>query len=120
MSVICIRGAITVNNNIKEEIYDATERMLNKIISDNNLDINDIINITFTATKDLDTAYPAVAARKIGIVNAALMCVQELNVIGSLEKVIRVAVLTNSNMAQKEAKHVYLEKATALRPDLSK
>lgn len=120
MSIICIRGAITVNNNIKEEIYNATEKMMNEIINHNDLDSEDIISITFTATKDLDTAYPAVAARKLGIVNAALMCVQELNVIGSLEKVIRVAVLINSEKTQKEAKHVYLEKATALRPDLLK
>lgn len=120
MSVVCIRGAITVEKNDKEEIYDASYRMIKEIIDRNNLNIDDIISVTFTATKDLDQAYPAVSARKLGIVDASLMCVQELYVEGSLNMVIRASLMAESSLKQKEVKHVYLERATVLRPDLSK
>ena len=120
MSIICIRGAITVKNNEKEEIWDASEKMIKEIIERNDIEIEDIISITFTATKDLTKAYPAVAARKLGIVDAALMCVQELYVEGSLPMAVRAAVTVKSEKSQKEAKHVYLEGATVLRPDLAK
>ena len=52
MSVVCIRGAITVEKNDKEEIYDASYRMIKEIIERNDLNVDNIISITFTATKD--------------------------------------------------------------------
>ena len=88
----CIRGAITAEENSKACIWENTKIMLNEIIKQNNLNIDDIVSIFFTCTRDLDEAYPAVAARELGIVDAALMCVQELYVKGSLEMFIRVAV----------------------------
>ena len=74
--VCCIRGAITINENTKEDVYSNTEEMLKSIIDENKLDISQIISIVFTATRDIDSAYPAVVARKLGIVDASLMCVQ--------------------------------------------
>ena len=93
--MICIRGAITVEENSKREILENTKKMLFAIIERNELKIEDIIQIQFTMTKDLDAVYPAVAAREIGITDAALMCMQELYVQDSLEKCIRCAVLCN-------------------------
>ena len=116
MSVVCIRGAITVEKNDKEEIYNASYRMIKEIIERNNLNIDDIISVIFTATKDLDQAYPAVSARKLGIVDASLMCVQELYVEGSLNMVIRASLMAESSLKQKEVRHVYLERAAVLRP----
>ncbi len=118
--MFCVRGATTVTQNEKNEILNATAEMIQFIIAYNNLEISDIIQIQFTMTKDLDATYPAVAARQIGITEAALMCVQELYVVGSLEKCIRCAVLCDGEKKQKEVKHVYLEGAKGLRPDLNK
>ncbi len=119
MSIINIRGAITAENT-KDDILDKTEKMLISIIDENGLKIDDILSILFTATKDLDKVYPAVAARRIGITRAALMCMQEMYVEGSLEKCIRVMVTVKSEKEQKEANHVYLGEAERLRPDLKK
>ena len=116
----CIRGAITVKNNEKHEMLEATRQMLNEIIDVNNINKKDIISITFTATRDLDAVYPAVAAREIGITQASLMCVQEMYVRGSLEKCIRVSVMVESDLKQKDAKHIYLGEAVRLRPDLKR
>ena len=117
--MICIRGAITVEENSKREILESTKKMLFAIIERNELKIEDIIQIQFTMTKDLDAVYPAVAAREIGITDAALMCMQELYVQDSLEKCIRCAVLCNIEKKQRDIFRVYLAGAKSLRPDLA-
>ena len=117
--VVCIRGAITAQNT-EIDMLEKTREMLTEIIERNSLEIDDIISITFTATKDLDKVYPAVVARKMGITDAALMCVQEMYVEGSMVKCIRVALLAQSHKKQKDVSHVYLGGAKVLRPDIAK
>ena len=116
--VCCIRGAITINENTKGDVYSNTEEMLKTIIDENGLDISQIISIVFTATRDIDAAYPAVVARKLGIVDASLMCVQEMYVENSLKMCIRAMVMVETNKKQNEMKNIYLKGATVLRPDL--
>lgn len=114
-----IRGAITVENNNKDEILKATEALLEAIISTNRLELEQIISIIFSATNDLDAAYPAVAARTLAITEASLLCVQEMNVENSLRKCIRILMHVDSQLKQSEMLHVYLKDAAVLRPDIS-
>lgn len=118
MSTKTIRGAITAENTA-ESIIENTRVMLDEIIKRNNIDIKDIVSVIFTATKDLTKAYPAVAARQLGITQAGLMCMQEMFVEGSLEKCIRVLLMVEMNSSS-EVTHVYLKEAERLRPDLVK
>ncbi len=117
MSVATIRGAITTDNSTVDILRDTTI-MLEEIISANGLDLGDITSILFTATKDLTSTYPAVAARGLGITNASLMCMQEMFVENSLEKCIRCMVTVKTIKQQNEMVHVYLKGAKMLRPDL--
>lgn len=116
--MIAIRGAITVEANTAKHILEETKTLLQEIIERNNITNDQIISVTFTATKDLTAAYPAVAARDLGIVNAAILCLSEMEVEGSLTMCIRVMIQLNINLPQDQAKHVYLKGATVLRPDL--
>ncbi len=118
MTVRAIRGAITVEDNNKDEILAATKIMLNEIVEANNLDKNDIINVIFTVTKDLDAVFPAVAARQLGWNDIALTCLNEMDVKGSLEKCIRVLIFFNTDKKNSDINYVYLNKAKALRADL--
>ena len=118
MSVVCIRGAITVNENTKDEILNKTEILLKEINKLNNISNDNIISIIFTMTKDLNKVYPAVAARNIGIVQAGLLCHQELDIEGSIEKCIRVMYTCEVDFKQKDVKHIYLDGAKFLRPDI--
>lgn len=45
MRVLAIRGATTVENNCREEILKETKILLERIIEDNNLDIDDVISM---------------------------------------------------------------------------
>ena len=119
MPVRAVRGAITVENNTPEEILEETANMLKAIVEKNQIEKDDIISAFFSVTKDLDAAFPAAAARKIGWTDIALMCTNEIDVPGSLQKCIRVMVHFNTNKANSELVHVYMKGARALRPDLS-
>jgi chorismate mutase len=113
-----IRGAITVSENSKQAILEATEELLNTIIRANHLTDEEIISIIFTATDDLDKVYPALAARQLGLHLVPLLCFQEMKVINSLKKCIRVMVYIDRDCGFEEINHVYLRDAVILRPDL--
>lgn len=119
MSVRAIRGATTVCCNDSSEMLCATKELLEKISEINNLIQDDIVSAIFTVTKDLDAAFPAVAARQIGWTDVALMCMKEIDVPGSLEKCIRVIIHINTEKSNEDIKHVYLKGAKILRPDLN-
>jgi chorismate mutase len=76
-----------------------------------------VASVLFTATPDLDAAYPAVAARQLGWTETALLCVQEMAVRGSLPRCIRVLIHWNTDRSQDQLHHVYLREAKRLRPD---
>lgn len=118
MSTRAVRGATTVKENTREAILTETGFLLREMMEKNSLKNEDIICILFTATEDLNTAYPAAAARELGIVSAGLLDYPELKVKGGLKMCIRVLMLTEAIVAQSEIKHVYLNGAKILRTDL--
>ncbi len=110
-----IRGATTVENNSAEEIISATRELLNKIVTDNSIDTRDIAAVFFSATPDLNSAFPAKAAREIGWLDVPLFCQVEIDVPGSLGKCIRIMMLVNSTLEPEEIKHIYLKETIKLR-----
>ena len=122
MSCRGIRGAITVAHNNEKEILEATHTLLQEIVEKNTLSneniAEDMVSVIFTSTQDLNAAYPAVAARKMGWTNVPLLCMQEMAVAGSLKRCIRVLIHWNTNRLQSEMRHIYLGGAQVLRPDL--
>lgn len=119
MQIVSIRGATTVEENTVDSILDDTKELIQKIIEKNNIDMDRVISILFTVTTDLNKVAPAKAARELGFVNVGLMCVNEMVVEGSLDKCVRLMILYNSNINQRDVKHIYLKGAKVLRPDLS-
>ena len=118
--MICrgIRGATTVPENSAEAILEATRELLEHVIRENDVHEQDVASITFSATADLDAVYPAVAARQLGWTRTPLLCVQEMSVMGSLPRCIRILVHWNTPLTIDEIRHVYLHEAQTLRPDL--
>lgn len=117
-AVRSIRGAITAENT-PDDIKDATVELINKMLSENNIDINNICFVNFSATKDLNADYPAKYARiHCGFKNVPMMCFQEMHVENSLKNCIRILMVVNSDKQQNEFKHQYLKGAIVLRQDL--
>ncbi|MDO7905070.1 chorismate mutase [Paenibacillus sp. JX-17] len=115
-----IRGATTVNQNEEQEILSETLVLLREIVARNEIDPESVSNIWITMTQDLDAAFPAKAIRLMeGWQYVPLMCSVEVPVKGSLPQCIRLMVQVNTEKSQREIKHVYLNGARVLRPDLS-
>ena len=113
--VRAIRGATTSDNNTKDDIVEATREMLISLVEANDLKKEDVISAFFTTTKDLNTQFPAVAARKIGWTEVALMCSHEMFVPDAQEKCIRVMVHLNTDKSPHDINNVYLKDAVNLR-----
>ncbi|MGD0981775.1 MAG: chorismate mutase [Solirubrobacteraceae bacterium] len=115
--LFALRGATSVEANTAEAILAATETLMGELIERNQLEIERIVSCIFTATDDLDAAFPALAARRLGFERVPLLCTREINVPASLQSVIRV-LLHYYAPADHIARHVYLGAAQSLRTDL--
>jgi chorismate mutase len=110
-----LRGAITVADNDSEAILGATEELVHEVLERNGLRHEDVVSCIFTCTEDLNAAFPAEAARRLGLSAVPLLCAREIDVPGALPRVIRLMVHC---YMEGEAQHVYLREAEALRRDL--
>jgi len=120
MRCLGIRGAINVESNTEPAVLAAARQLLQEMAAQNQLEPSDLSAAFFTVTQDLNAAYPARAAREMGWDLVPLMCMQEMNVPGSLPLCLRVLLLWNTEKTQDQVHHVYLGSARALRPDLIK
>ena len=120
MTVRGLRGAITVEQDQREEILTATNLLLEELLKANpGLQPADIASVIFTLTPDLVSVFPAEAARQLGWSSVPLLCMQEIPVPGALPRCIRVLIHWNTGLSQAEIRPVYLRKAASLRPDLT-
>ncbi len=118
MAVRGIRGATTVDANTVESILQATRELLAAIVSANNVRPEDVASAIFTATPDLNAAFPARAAREFGWQHVPLLDAVEIAAAGGLPRTVRVLVHWNTDRPIYDVRHVYLRDAVRLRPDL--
>ena len=118
MPVRGIRGATTVTKNNKESILASTRELLLALRDANHFENQDIVSIFFSMTADLNTAFPAEAARQLGWEKVPLFGMQESYIEGGLGKCIRILIQINSNKTQDEIRYCYLHEARKLREDL--
>lgn len=119
MTMRGIRGAITVNADDANQIAGATQRLLAEMTAQNGVELEEIASVLFSVTTDLRAAFPALSAREMGWVHVPMLHFCEIEVPGSMPRVIRVLMHVNTRLRQDEIAHVYLEGARALRPDLA-
>jgi chorismate mutase len=112
------RGAIVVERDERETVLAATERLLSAMLERNGVGADDIVSVIFTATEDLRSAFPAEAARRMGLGWAPLLCTRELDVEGAMPRVIRILLHFHTERAPAEVEPVYLDGAEVLRDDL--
>jgi chorismate mutase len=118
MRLRAARGAIRVPSDDGDALLGSTERLLSAVLQRNRIDPEDLVSIMFTATDDLRAAFPAEAARRMGLGRVPLMCAQEIPVEGSMPSVIRILVHFHSDRTLEEVDHVYLDGAESLRDDV--
>lgn len=119
MSVRAIRGATQVVANSPEAIAAGVKELLTEILAANALIPSDVISVLFTASPDLNAAFPAAFAREVGFESVPLICAVEIDVPGALERTIRVMAHIETELSAKEISHIYLHGAKALRRDIA-
>lgn len=120
MRVRAARGAIVVDRDEPEVLFDATGRLLASVLERNGIEHDDLISVLFTVTDDLRSAFPAEAARRMGLGAVPLMCAREIPVEGSMPSVIRLLAHFHSERSLDQVVHVYLDGAESLRDDLDR
>ncbi len=118
MSLRGIRGATCLSENDAAEMSAAVAELLTAMMDRNGLDSAHVVSVILTGTPDLTCAFPAAGARGIGLVDVPLLCAQEMNVDGALERVVRVLMHVDTDMPRDAISHVYLRGAEVLRQDL--
>jgi len=116
--IAAARGAVQVAANRADDIREATARLLLALLEANRLTTSDIVSAVFTATPDLDADFPAHAARRLGWNDVPLLGAREMGVPGALPRIVRVLLTVRSTRGARLTP-VYLEGASALRPDLA-
>ena len=112
-----IRGATTSEGNSEKEIEVAVIELIDELIVRNNLNLNLLLSITFTVTKDLDACFPASVARKCrGLDSVAFLDCQQMYVPNDIDYCIRLMahVLLPNDVS---LNHPYLRGASKLRAD---
>ncbi|MCS6815353.1 MAG: chorismate mutase [Cyanobacteria bacterium] len=118
--VRAIRGATTAEANSAIAIREAVTELLDELETWNQLDLDEVISVTFSATRDLDALFPAAVAReRPGWSAIPLLDVQQMHVEGSLERCIRCLIHFNTPNPATSIYHPYLRGAVILRPDLA-
>jgi chorismate mutase len=117
-SVLALRGAITLERDEKDHLLERVERLLREMLERNEVDHDDLISILFTATDDVHSAFPALAARRMGLGDVPLICARELEIDGGMPMCVRILMHLQTSRTRSDLRHVYLEDARTLRDDL--
>lgn len=101
-------------------MLERVAEMVTDVMEANRLSVDDFISIIFTATSDLVSEFPAYAARQLGFSDVPLICTRELEIEGSMPRVVRLMAHVETEMARSEITHVFLHGAANLRRDLAR
>jgi len=114
-----IRGAVVVSSDDALQVKKVTLELFEAILEKNLLNVEDIAAVFITITPDIQSVFPAEAIREQEKFRyIPILCAQEAQVAGGLQRCIRIMVLANTPFDQETVRHVYLGEAKNLRKDL--
>ena len=87
MAVRAIRGAVQVDANESAAFLEGTSELVAEVMTRNRLTPDDVISVVFSATRDLNAEFPALAARKLGFQDVPLLCCAEIGRASCRERV---------------------------------
>ena len=120
MAARAVRGASQLEEATREHMVDRVAELVTDVMEANGLAVDDFISIIFTATSDLVSEFPAYAARQLGFSDVPLVCARELEIEGSMPRVVRLMAHVETDLPRSEITHAYLHGAANLRRDLAR
>jgi chorismate mutase len=119
VAVRAVRGATQLERDEREHLLERVAEMVLDVMRVNRLEVDDFISVVFTATSDLHSEFPAYAARRLGFTEVPLICARELEIEGSMARVVRMLAHVETDLSRADVTHVYLHGAASLRRDLT-
>ena len=120
MAVRAVRGATQLEQDERDHMLERVAEMVTDVMTSNGLAVDDFISVIFTATSDLVSEFPAYAARRLGFGEVPLLCARELEIGGSMPRVVRMMAHVETDLPRADITHVYMHGAAALRSDLTR
>ena len=120
VAVRAVRGATQLEADSREHMLERVAEMVTDVMTSNGLVVDDVISVIFTATSDLVAEFPAYAARRLGFGDVPLLCARELEIAGSLPRVVRMMAHIETDLPRADITHCYLHGAASLRSDLTR
>ncbi len=120
MATRAVRGATQLETDDREHLLERVAEMVLDVLESNGLVVDDFISVIFTATSDLVSEFPAYAARRLGFGDVPLLCARELEIEGSMPRVVRMLAHVETDLPRADVTHVYLHGAAQLRRDLTR
>jgi chorismate mutase len=116
-----LRGATTIDEDTPDHIAQRVGDLLQTMFDRNGVSTDDLVSILFNATDDVRSTFPATGARRMfpALATVPLMNCRELDVEGALPRCIRVMAHLYTDRTREDLRHVFLEGAVRLRPDLA-
>jgi len=118
VAVRAVRGATQVERDDRDHVLARTRELISEVLAGNDLSGDDLISVLFTATPDIASVAPALAARQLGLDDVALICVQEMAVTDSMPRVVRLVAHVDTARTNGEITNVYLHGTQMLRVDV--
>ncbi len=114
------RGATTLDADDADQMMARVKDLVHELVERNDLDDDDLVSAVFTTTPDLVSAFPATAARQAGLLrDVPLIAAVEQDVTGALPRCVRVLLHAYTDRPRADVRHVFLQGAVVLRPDLA-
>ena len=100
MAVRAVRGAIQLDRDEREHLLESAQELVRAVLGPTASTIDDLISILFTATPDLHSEFPALAARELGLGDVPLICAHEIDVAGAMPRVLRLMAHVETDRAR--------------------
>jgi chorismate mutase len=117
--VRALRGATTLDEDDAAHVTERVKALMAALFERNGLRNDDVISLMITGTTDIRSLHPATAARAFGLPDVPILGAQEMEVDGTLPRCVRVLLHIDTDRPRDELRHVFLEGAQVLRPDLT-
>lgn len=108
MMIRGIRGATTVEQDTDKDITAKTTQLIGKMITENDIKPEQVVQILISATSDIHAAFPAKVVRTFdGWRHVPVMCMQEMDVEHGLKKCIRIMMTVQTSGKMKSATYIW-------------
>jgi chorismate mutase len=113
-----VRGATQVDRDERDHVLLRSRELVREVMRAIGLTTEDMISVVFTATRDICSVAPALAARQLGLNDVALVCAQEMHVSDSMPLVVRLLAHIDTGRSRADIENVYLHGTDRLRADV--